>query len=312
MPVDYSFRQVEYFVHAATLGTISAAANRCSTSQTAVSLGIAELERHLGVQLFVRRKAKGVALTKAGARVLAEARELISLAEQLQADARTEADEVRGHLTFGCTATLAPVVVPRLLDDFGRRHPGLTFSVVEGPAETLRQALINGECDIALMYAEQDMTGLNCQTLSELQPYVLLPRGHRLARRKAVRLADLAEEPLITPITSPGSYDSEAVLRSVGLSPHVALRSSSMEVVRASVGRALGYAILVQRWPTDESFEGRPLVCRPIADPVPSTRVVLARAAGVRQTFRVELVARYCASAFGADPDARTPSPEMP
>lgn len=301
MLVDYSFRQVEYFVQAAALGTISAAAESCNISQTAVSLGIAGFERHLGVQLFVRRKAKGVVLTEAGARVLPAAREMLSLARQLRIDARAEGDEIAGRLTFGSTSTLAPVVVPQLLDDLVRRHPGLDLAVMEGQAETLRQSLLNGECDIALMYADQDMTGLDWQSVSVLKPYVLLPEGHRLAGRAAVLLADLADEPLITPFTSPGTYDSEAVLRSVGITPRVGLRSGSMEVIRAAVARGLGYAILVQRWLAKESSEGRPLIAREIADPVPPTRVVLARAAGVRRTARSQAVAGYCAAAFGPD-----------
>ncbi|MFC5992974.1 LysR family transcriptional regulator [Pseudonocardia hispaniensis] len=299
MQVDYSLRQIEYFVQTAKLGTISAAAKTCNTSHTAVALAISELERHLGVQLFIRRKAKGVVLTEAGTRVLPEARALLLSAEGLQLTARTEGVAIHGRLTFGCSSTLAPFVVPRMLDDLGCQFPKLTVAILEGAAETLRQALLNGDCDVALMYASQDMTGLHCQTIATLRPYILLSANHRFADQESIWLADLSAEPLITPITSPGVYDSEAVLRSAGIEPRVGLRSNSMEVVRAAVGRGLGFAILVQRWPAMESFEGRPLICREITDPIPSTRVVLARAAGVKTTNRVETVVRYCVSAFG-------------
>ncbi len=61
-----SLRQLDYFVIAAEIGTMTGAAQRLHVSQSAVSLGIAELERQLGVQLLLRCKAKGLTLTEAG------------------------------------------------------------------------------------------------------------------------------------------------------------------------------------------------------------------------------------------------------
>src|SRR4051812_7389558 len=111
----FTVRQLEHFVAAADAGSISTAAERGLVSQAGVSLAISDLERHLGVQLFLRRKAKGVPLTSAGERVLADARRLLAQAEELQTHAAAEGDGLTGRLGVGCYTTLAPYLLPPLL-----------------------------------------------------------------------------------------------------------------------------------------------------------------------------------------------------
>lgn len=79
-PLD--LRQLSCFVAAATTGTMTAAGERLLLSQSAVSLGVRALERRLGVQLLVRRSARTLLLTPAGARLLPAARELLAHADE--------------------------------------------------------------------------------------------------------------------------------------------------------------------------------------------------------------------------------------
>jgi DNA-binding transcriptional LysR family regulator len=68
----FTLRQLEYFVTVADEGTMAGAANRHQISQSAISLAISDLERALAVQLFIRRKARGVTLSAAARQVLPE------------------------------------------------------------------------------------------------------------------------------------------------------------------------------------------------------------------------------------------------
>ena len=79
-PVEPAFtlRQLAYFVAAADAGSMTGAGRTSHVSQSAVSLAVAELERELGTQLFIRHHASGLSLTPAGRRVLAGARELLA------------------------------------------------------------------------------------------------------------------------------------------------------------------------------------------------------------------------------------------
>lgn len=147
-----SLRQLECFVAAAEAGTIIGGAEVSGASPAAVSLAVSELERRLGVQLLIRRTAKGVALTEAGQRVLSDARAVLAQTRELEESARSDGTALRGDLTVGCFSTLGPIFLPRLLADFGRRHPKVRLNVAEGTQAHLRHMLLEGECELALVY----------------------------------------------------------------------------------------------------------------------------------------------------------------
>lgn len=77
----FSFRKLEYFVAAGETGSITLASERIHISQSAVSTAITQLERELGVQLFVRLHAQGLSLTPAGRKLLRDAKNLLAQAE---------------------------------------------------------------------------------------------------------------------------------------------------------------------------------------------------------------------------------------
>ncbi|MEI5526003.1 LysR family transcriptional regulator [Streptomyces brasiliscabiei] len=293
MTADFSLRQLEYFVAVADTGSMSAAAVRCHASQAGISTAIGDLERRLGVQLLVRRRAKGVFLTEAGTRVLAHAQAVLARAEDLKADARAEEGRLAGRLTIGCYTTLSPFLIPPLLDGFTRLHPGVDLHFVDGSQEEIRQALLDGACDLGLLYETGAETGLTCATVRANRPYVILAPGHPLAGRDAVSLTELADEPLIVYAAPPAPANADRWMHSVGVRPNIRHRTSSIEAVRSLVARGLGYSMLIQRWPTATSFEGLPLAAVPISDPLEEVRVVIAHAASVAPTRRARAFAQY-------------------
>ncbi|WP_200307549.1 LysR family transcriptional regulator [Streptomyces adelaidensis] len=293
MTADFSLRQLEYFVAVANTGSMSAAAVQCHASQAGISTAITDLERRLGVQLLVRRRAKGVFLTEAGTRVLAHAQAVLARAEDLRAGAKAEKGQLAGRLTIGCYATLSPFLVPPLVDGFTRLHPAVDLHFVDGSQEEIRQSLLDGTCDLALLYETGAEAGLTCTTVRTRKPYVILPPGHPLAGRDAVSLTELADEPLIVYASPPAPANADRWLHAAGVKAAVRYRTSSIEAVRGLVARGLGYSMLIQRWPTDASFEGLPLASVPISDPLEEVRVVVAHAANVVPTHRARAFAEY-------------------
>ncbi|OZC73637.1 hypothetical protein CH251_13965 [Rhodococcus sp. 06-462-5] len=275
MPSDFTLRQIEYFEAAARLGSLSAAASACHTSQAGVSLSIADLEKRIGVQLFIRVKAKGVVLTEAGSRVLSDARRLLEAADELQRDAHTMSDALQGTLTVGCYVTLAPFVIPPVLDDFAALHPDLDVKIIEGAGEEMRIALIEGRCEVAFLYSDDSNTTLSTTTVSTTKPYIILAADHPLAGQSEVSLSQVAELPLIM-FDVPSARNAAQMLRAQGLSPIIRHVTQNIEVVRCLVARGLGYSILVQRWPVDISYEGKPLVSLTIRDKTDDRKVILA------------------------------------
>ncbi|MFI1705011.1 LysR family transcriptional regulator [Streptomyces griseoruber] len=293
MTADFSLRQLEYFVAVASTGSISAAAVQCHASQAGISTAITDLERRLGVQLLVRRRAKGVFLTEAGTRVLDHAHAMLARADDLAASARAEKGRLAGRLTIGCYATLSPFLIPPLVDGFTRGHPDVDLQFMDGSQDEIRQSLLEGACDLGLLYETGAEAGLTCSTVRVCRPYVILSADHPLAALESVRLADLADEPLILYASPPAPGNAERWLHSAGVKPDIRYLTSSIEAVRSLVARGLGYSMLLQRWPSDTSFEGLPLAAVPISDPLDEPRVVIAHASNVIPTRRASVFAQY-------------------
>ncbi|WP_207839668.1 LysR family transcriptional regulator [Williamsia soli] len=287
MPSDFTLRQVEYFEAAARLGSISAAAVACHASQAGVSLAIADLEKKIGVQLLVRLKAKGVVLTEAGSRVLSDARRLLEAASELKRDAHSLSEALQGTLTVGCYVTLAPFVIPPVLDDFASLHPELEVNVIEGAGEEMRVALLEGRCEVAFLYSGDSNTSLSTAAVNTARPYIILAGDHPLAHQPDVSLAEVADLPLIM-FDAPSARNAAQMLREQGLTPRIRHVTGNIEVVRCLVARGLGYSILVQRWPVDISYEGKPLKAIDIRDETEDRQVVLAWPEASKLTRRAE------------------------
>ena len=148
---ELSLRQLAHFVAVAEDGTISGAAERLIMSSSALSASITELERTLGADLLVRRRAQGVSLTPMGQLVLDKARRLLSDGAELTHLVRGNGTDLVGPLIVGCFVTLAPTVLPRLLADFEELHPRVTHHLIEGHQNKLREARQAGGIEAAVL-----------------------------------------------------------------------------------------------------------------------------------------------------------------
>ncbi|MGI5491580.1 LysR substrate-binding domain-containing protein [Microtetraspora malaysiensis] len=293
--VNFTLVQLRYFVTAAELGSMTAASRELMVAQSAISAAIAQVERELGVQLLIRHHARGLSLTRAGERFLVEARDFLSHAAALAESARGLAGSLSGELAVGCFTTLSPFYLPKLLRQFADRHPGVRVTLSEGEISAVQRALVDGRCEVALLYAIDLALDLDVRVLTRVRPYVLLPSGHAMADAETVSLVELASEPMIL-LDLPHSRDYFRALHPV--EPRVRFRSSSYETVRALVAGGHGYSILNQRAVTDQTYDGGYVVSRPISEEVPFLDIVLASMRGVRLTARATAFTETCEAFF--------------
>jgi DNA-binding transcriptional LysR family regulator len=287
MDVHYTIRQLQYFVAVAQNGTMSGAALRCHVSQSALSLAISQLERSLGVKLFVRHRAKGAELTPVGLRVLQQAEGLLRQAGELQAQIDVErGTEPGGTLPLGCYTGLAPLYIPPLLTGFKQECPGVALEFSEAAQPELMRGLREGVYELALLYDSELDPDIEYTVVDELKPYILLPEAHRLAGKEAVSVVDLADEPMIQVDVPPSRENWTQNMLELGVEPNIGYRSHSVELVRCLVGRGLGYAPFYTPPPLDRTYEGHVVIARPIVEDIPPMRVVLGHPAGTRLTTR--------------------------
>ena len=240
--VPFTLRQLEYFDATASEGSLAAAARRCNVSASALALALDELESHLSLKLFVRRRSKGVTLTPAGSRLLSHARRILSGAESLSADAWLASSSLNGRFAIGCYPTLAPFFLPGIMQVFQRRHPELRLAIVEAPAAQLDEQLLQGRIDTALMYSVDVAPRFAFDAVREYRPYVMLAKDHPLAARERIQLGELVADPLILLDVHPARVNTEQLF----------VFPADMDRVDAEVNR-LNNQVLVQYYDSEWS-----------------------------------------------------------
>ncbi|MDH6136172.1 DNA-binding transcriptional LysR family regulator [Kitasatospora sp. MAA4] len=189
-------RHIRTFHEVVNAGSYTGAAKSLGYTQPAVTQQIKALEREVGLPLFARA-GRRMRLTEAGETLARHAEVILgnlgAAQQQLQALSRLRAGRVRVCAFPSANATLIPEAMARLLAE----NPGVRVELLEAePPESLHR-LLAGECDIALAFR---YPGMNSEVPPELVEIrlmedlltVLLPVGHPLARRHAVRLTELA------------------------------------------------------------------------------------------------------------------------
>ncbi|KQW45939.1 hypothetical protein ASC77_18675 [Nocardioides sp. Root1257] len=292
-PPSFTLRQLSYLVAASDAGTIVAAAERMHISPSAMSDAITELERLLGTQLCVRRKAQGLTLTSAGIRAVEDARRLLHAADELNVALHAGGTRLAGPLAIGCFTTIAPTVLPPLLTSFATEHPGLDLETMEATQDHLVNLLDTGRLDIAFAYDAFIPGNTPREKIFELRPHVLLPVDHRLADAPAVHLEDLADEDFIMLNAPPSTDHALGLFAERGLTPKIRHRTGNPDVVRSLVGRGLGYGLLLQQWPDYSNVGDFPTVRRELLSDIPTIAVVVMWSAALGLTSRARAAVEF-------------------
>jgi DNA-binding transcriptional LysR family regulator len=268
-------RQAHAFVTAADEGHVGRAATRLHVTQPTLSRQIAALERSLGVPLFDRSRRQ-LALTPAGEVFLAGARELVRRADELIAAAQRAHRGELGVLRVGFVQSATFAALPGMLRAFRAVVPSVRVEVLA--MTTLKQldALADDRIDVGLLRPPVNAPDLRLRTLSHDELCVALPGGHRLASRRRVALADLAEEPFVIYERESGPAVHDTIVghcRAAGFSPRIVQEALDVQTIVALVAANLGVSLLIAPTPhTDEAA----VVYRPLADTLPTWEMALA------------------------------------
>ncbi|MDQ2896832.1 MAG: LysR substrate-binding domain-containing protein [Actinomycetota bacterium] len=239
-------RQLGYLVALAEEGNFTRAAASVHVAQPALSQQIRRLEDELGLAL-VERTTRRVALTEAGGLLVVRARRILAELEAASAELEAVRGMYTGHVTLGAMHTMGPVDLSLAVAVFAERHPNVLFTVREQSSEEMAEMLRVDELDLAFLSVtervESHGLGLHRLVLEEL--VAVLPPGHRLARRRQLRMADLADEPFVS--FRAGARLRELLMsagREAAFEPRVTLESNESQRIRRLVSRGLGVAIL--------------------------------------------------------------------
>ncbi|CAM3973180.1 LysR family transcriptional regulator [Roseateles saccharophilus] len=233
--------QLKTFVAVATEGNLTRAAERVFTSPPAVSAQLKALEDEFGVKLF-ERSARGMALTAAGERLLAEARRTLAAAQGMQAAAAQIRGEARGQVRM---ATVSDAVALRLGEVFvhlAEHHPGVQLQLQQLVSLRAIAAVRRGELDCACVLHEQpQIEGLELRRLQATEIVPVVPQRLLLGGGLPPDLAGLAALPWITTPPDCGlRIHQERLFSQAGAVLEVGLQADTEVAVRSMVAAGMG------------------------------------------------------------------------
>jgi LysR family transcriptional regulator, nitrogen assimilation regulatory protein len=187
---------LEYFLRVTELGSINKAAGDLQLSQSALSRHVAGIEHELGTPLFTRTRG-GVVLTEAGSLLADRARPLLRqfaiLKEQL-------GERAGGQIALGIPQSWQQVFTTRFVSELARQAPGLSLRIHEGVSHVLREHMLSGLLDMAIVPFDLAPAAGYRQTTLLSEPIVLVgPVDAGLQPHKPVPLSRLDGLQLVVP-----------------------------------------------------------------------------------------------------------------
>ncbi len=273
--MKFTLRQLRYALAAAKHGNLTLAAEELHVSQPSISTAITELEVLFGQPLFVRQRGLGVSLTPFGRTVMTQAKRVLAEARTFS-DIGSDSNDFAGELVLGCYADLAPYCLPQILRRLQHDYPQVTVDMREGSFEYLGKRLAEGALELALTYDLGLPANMECIELCQLTAHALLSADHPLANEPRVSLAALSECNLVVTDQIHSWQHVLDLFSFHGLAPASVQRTHSFEFQRSLVANGFGVALTYTRPFGDHSYDGQPLVCRPIHEELPAQRIVLA------------------------------------
>ena len=239
-------QQLRYFCAIADTGSFSRAAQHTHVSQPSLSQQIRKLEDELGTRLF-DRLGRTVQLTELGRAFLPRARAVLRDLEAARSDVVERKASISGPISIGVIPTIAPYFLPAILATFSRKYTEARVTVAEEITPLLLDRLRAGTMDAAVVALPLQARGHEFQSFPLLveKLYAVLPNQHALAKRRALSLEELQDDPFL--LLRDGHCFREtavAACKRARLSPTIIFESGQFSSILSMVSAGLGVSIV--------------------------------------------------------------------
>lgn len=253
---DLTIRQLRALSTVHEARSVTAAANRLNLTQPAVTLQLRNLQALAGLPL-IQRTGDGMALTDAGAHVLAMVERVEAALRDCEQSLDMIAGRSGGRVAMGAVST-AKYFVPFAIAAFSRRFPKVDVTLRIGNREEIRDALRGYDLDIAVMGRPPADVEVEMRPLGRHPHIIIAAPDHRLARRRHIAMSELADETFIT--REPGSGTRmlmQEYFERIRLAPKLGMAMDSNETIKQAVMAGLGIAFISQHTVYHELEDGR-------------------------------------------------------
>jgi aminoethylphosphonate catabolism LysR family transcriptional regulator len=236
--------QLRAFNAVAAHGGFTAAAQALGVGQPTLSTQVGALERYFGVELLHRR-GRSVALSELGAALFKITQRLFGAEAEAVELLGGSRDFAAGHLRVGA---VGPYHVTEMLAAFNERYPKIRVTVSIGNSQEMLELLLDFRADVAVLAQMEEDARFHSLAYSRHPVVVMVHRDHRWAKRRGIRLAELAGQRMV--LRETGSTTRRAFERGlarIGIIPEIVMEIGSREAVWHAVARNIGIGIVSQR-----------------------------------------------------------------
>jgi DNA-binding transcriptional LysR family regulator len=242
--VGIGFRQLEVFRAVAETRSFTRACHALFITQSTVSQHVHELETELKVKLFDRNR-RNVALTPAGENLLQYSKHIFSILDEAESAVRTAHNPYSGKLSLGCASSTLLYHLPPLLTEYARRYPNVQLKIFGGTIRDVVAQLSSDALDLAVVVLPVSMAEVRKVHLWDEGFVLVLPKHHRLARRRTLKIEELSKEQFILHGRSQNTRKIvDRYLFRHAVSPQVPIEIADTETIKAMVAHNLGVSLL--------------------------------------------------------------------
>ncbi|UJL46210.1 LysR family transcriptional regulator [Virgibacillus sp. NKC19-16] len=238
-------KQIKYFIEVAKQEHVTRAADTLHVAQSAVSRQIFNLEAELGVDLFIR-EGRNVRLTSIGKVFLDRMENAIHVIDDVSQIIEEYTDPEMGTIHIGFPSSVASYILPTAISAFRERYPNVKFKLNQESYYELKQAVIKGEINMALLgpvpVKEKKLEGT---ILFSENMAALLPASHPLAGSDSLHLNELRDDSFVL-------FPENFVLRNItidacrqlGFEPNVSFEGKDIDAIKGLVSAGLGVSLI--------------------------------------------------------------------
>ncbi|HEY8568620.1 LysR family transcriptional regulator [Microbulbifer sp.] len=275
-------KQLRAFVAVARTRSLAEASAQLHVSQPAISIAIRSLEDSLGGPLF-SRDARQLVLTPEGATFVERAQQLLHNWDNTLDAVQQRFRLQQGQLSIAAIPAFALNQLPELLREFHQRHPDINIVLEDIVMERVVHAVQQGRAELGISFRPDDLGNLSFTPIGDDRFIAVLPAGHRLQRRKALRWQDLAREPFIA--MNRGSAVRRwtdiafSQNKEEGAQPRLLCEANQLSTIGRLVQTGLGVSAVPSL--CEAQMQSYGLICKPLTEPALTHQVgVLVRESG--------------------------------
>ena len=271
-----TLQQLEYILAVARHGHFGRAADACNVTQPTLSAMIGKLEEEIGAKLFDRNH-QPICPTPVGEKVVRQAREVLSQADNIKDIVLEEKQSLEGMFRIGILPTIAPYLLPRFFPQLMKRYPKLDIRVREMKTHEIKEALMQGDIDAGILATIEGLEEYS-QTPLFYEKYVgYVSREDTLFKKEVIRTADVASSSQLWLLDEGHCFRDQMVrfcqMKSSQTS-QLAYNLGSMETFMRMVECGMGITFIPELAAMQLSEPQKELL-RPFAIPVPTRQLIM-------------------------------------